>query len=84
MQHAAEGEIPGELMERLSGVVTVKFAINKDGTPSRFQAMTQGLPDRVASGLWRAVQACKWTPGADAQGHPTAIWVIMPFRFRTE
>ncbi len=64
--------------------VTVKFAVGHDGTPSRFQAMTTGLPDRVSSGIWAAIQACKWNPGADAQGRPTTIWVILPIRFAQE
>jgi periplasmic protein TonB len=27
------------------------------------------------------VNSCRWVPGADAQGRPTAIWVILPLRF---
>jgi protein TonB len=77
--------IPDDLFERISGgVITVKFAVGHDGTPSRFQAMTTGLPDRVSSGIWAAIQACKWNPGADAQGRPTSIWVILPIRFAQE
>jgi len=75
--------VPEEWMDRL-GVVTVKFAIGKDGVPSRFQSMTHGFADRVAPAIWRAVQSCRWIPGADAQGRPTAIWVILPIRFTLE
>jgi len=75
--------VPEEWMGRL-GVVTVKFAIGKDGIPSRFQSMTHGFADRVAPAIWRAVQSCRWIAGADAQGWPTAIWVILPVRFTLE
>jgi protein TonB len=75
--------VPEELMDRL-GVVTVKFAIDRDGTPSRFQSVSHGLADRVAPGIWRAVQGCRWLPGADARGRPVAIWVILPIRFTVE
>ena len=77
--------IPDDLFERISGgVITVKFAVNRDGTASHFQSMTAGLPDRVTSGIWAAIQNCKWIPGADAQGRPISIWVIMPLRFTQE
>jgi len=75
--------IPEEWMDRL-GVVTVKFAIGKDGVPSRFQSMSHGFADRIAPAIWRAVQSCRWIAGADAQGRPTAIWVLLPIRFTLE
>ncbi|HUL58101.1 MAG TPA: TonB family protein [Anaeromyxobacteraceae bacterium] len=63
-------------------LVTVKFAIRKDGTPDKFQIL--GGTDNAAVGeaIWRAVQSCKWVPGNDPQGRPTAVWVIMPIRFK--
>jgi protein TonB len=40
------------------------------------------VPDkRISDAIWNAVQSCKWIAGADAQGRPTAIWVILPIRF---
>jgi periplasmic protein TonB len=73
--------LPRELMGFISGPITVKFAIGRDGVPSRFQVMTNVPDQRIANAIWGAVQTCKWVPGADAQGKPTAIWVIMPLRF---
>ena len=73
--------VPRELMGYISGPITVKFAIGRDGLPSRFQAMTDVPDRRIADAIWGAVQTCKWVPGADAQGKPTAIWVILPIRF---
>ena len=40
------------------------------------------VPDqRIASSIWQAIQGCRWVPGADAQGKPVSIWVILPVRF---
>jgi protein TonB len=73
--------IPRELQGFISGPVTVKFAIGRDSSPSRFEVMTKDVPDRISASIWSAVQECKWIAGADAQGRPTAIWVILPLRF---
>ena len=73
--------LPRELLGFISGPITVKFAINRDGSPSRYEVMTD-IPDRrISDAIWNAIQSCKWIPGADAQGRPTAIWVILPLRF---
>ena len=73
--------LPRELLGFISGPITVKFAINRDGSPSRYEVMTN-IPDRrISDAIWNAIQTCKWIPGADAQGRPTAIWVILPLRF---
>jgi protein TonB len=73
--------IPRDLQGFISGPITVKFAIGRDSSPSRFEVITTGVPDRITSAIWQAVQECKWIAGADAQGRPTAIWVILPLRF---
>jgi protein TonB len=73
--------IPRDLQGFISGPITVKFAIGRDAAPSRFEVITNGVPDRIASTIWAAVQECKWVAGADAQGRSTAIWVILPLRF---
>jgi protein TonB len=65
----------------VGGSVTVRFAIGRDGTPSQFQVVSVMRDPRVALVVWRAVQSCRWIPGADAQGRPTPIWVILPLRF---
>jgi len=73
--------IPRELQGFISGPITVKFAVGRDSSPSRFEVITNGVPDRISASIWSAVQECKWIAGADAQGRPTAIWVILPLRF---
>jgi periplasmic protein TonB len=73
--------VPRELAGFVSGPVQVKFAIAKDGTPTRFETLTSVPDRRIAEEIWKAVQSCKWVAGADAQGRPTSIWVILPIRF---
>lgn len=63
------------------GNVTVKFAVQADGRVGRFRVLTEGVPDRLSCALWESIQACNWTPGADAEGRPTAMWVVIPLRF---
>ncbi len=73
--------VPRELAGYVSGPVQVKFAIGRDGTPSQFSTLTT-IPDkRIADEIWKAIQSCKWVPGADAQGKPVSIWMILPIRF---
>lgn len=73
--------IPRELQGSISGPVTVKFAVGRDSTPSRFVVLTHGVDERIAQSIWSAVRECRWIAGADAKGRLTAIWVILPLRF---
>jgi protein TonB len=69
-------------LEGLASTVTAKFAIGKDGTPSRFH-MLPPVPDaRIADAIWQAVQGCRWLPGTHPNGAPMKLWVLMPFRFQ--
>lgn len=70
-----------DLQGFVSGPITVKFAIRPDGKPDQFQAMTAVPDQRISSEIWRAVQSCRWVPGADPRGKPVSIWVILPIRF---
>ena len=79
VQEAAR--IPRDLQGFISGPITVQFAILRDGSPSQFKVITNGVPDRIATSIWQAVQECKWVAGADPQGKATNIWVILPLRF---
>ncbi len=64
-------------------LVTVKFAIRRDGAPDKFQVLSGDNGDpRVGQIVWRAVQECRWIPGTDPKGKPTSIWVILPLRFK--
>ncbi len=75
--------IPRDLQGFVSGPIAAKFAIRKDGTPAYFQMVTQVPDRRIADAIRQAVMSCQWTPGTDAEGHPTSIWVILPIRFRS-
>ena len=72
--------IPRELAGFVSGPIVVRFAVSKDGQPSRFEATTPVPDQRIATAIWQAVQSCRWVPGSDPQGRPTSIWVVMPVR----
>jgi len=76
--------ISSDLLDYITGPVTVKFAIGRDGVPSRFEVMSAISDQRIANAIWQAVKSCKWNAGADAQGRPTNIWVILPVRFQTQ
>ena len=73
--------IPRELQGYISGPITVKFAVRRDGSVSQFQVATPGVPERITASIWQAVQGCQWVPGTDPRGQPTSIWVILPLRF---
>ena len=73
--------IPAQLAGFVSGPITVKFAVYSNGAVGAFQVMGQ-LPDpRIGEAIKAAITSCAWTPGTDPQGKPTALYVIMPFRF---
>ena len=67
----------------LAASVTVKFAIGVDGAPSLFQPATPGADARLTAAIWQAIRQCRWIAGTNAEGKPTKIWVIMPFRFQS-
>lgn len=72
--------LPSQL-QGIATLVTVKFAVGRDGAPSMFQVMSS-IPDpRIGQAIWAAIQSCRWTPGTDPHGKPTKIWVILPLRF---
>ncbi len=73
--------VPRELAGFVSGPITVKFAVRRDGSIGQVQIMSQ-IPDpRIADIIRQGLSHCEWVPGADAQGNPTSIWVIQPIRF---
>jgi protein TonB len=42
--------------------------------------MGQVADPRISDAVRRAILACSWKPGADAEGKPTALWVVLPIR----
>lgn len=73
--------VPSQLAAMVAGPVTVRFAVYPDGRVDQLKVMTP-LPDpRIEEAVARAVRACEWLPGADADGSPTPLWVVQPLRF---
>ncbi len=73
--------MPPDLAGYVSGPTTVKFAVGRDGTVGRVEVLGAALDARVVDVIRRGLHACRWLPGADAQGRPVALWVVMPLRF---
>jgi protein TonB len=73
--------VPPNLAGFVSGPITVKFAVRRDGSVAQVQIMSQ-IPDpRIGDVVRQGLSRCEFVPGADAQGNPTTLWVIMPVRF---
>jgi hypothetical protein len=75
-----------KLPERLHGKLkqaTVKFSVGADGEISNFQVLApKVLPDSAfEDAIIKGIRSCSWTPGADHDGKPVAMWVIQPIRF---
>ena len=62
------------------GAVTVRLAVSATGVASQVQILGTSDP-QVADAIRHAVGRCAWTPGADAEGHPTSLWVVQRIRF---
>ena len=78
---ASSMRVPPALAGFVSGPITVKFAVRRDGSVSQIQIMTQVPDPRIADIVRQALMRCEFVPGADAQGNPTTLWAIMPVRF---
>jgi protein TonB len=72
--------LPAQLDSATPDQVTVRLAVSATGEASRIQVMGQVADPRITEAVRRAVEACDWVPGADAQGKPTALWVVQPIR----
>ena len=64
-------------------IVAFKFVVGPRGDTDRFQVVEPtDTPLELARAVEDAVQSCRWIPGADLEGRPVPIWVILPIRFR--
>jgi protein TonB len=73
--------VPPDLAGYVSGPVTVKFAVGREGAVGRVEVVGAALDERLVEVIRRGLRACRWLPGADAQGRPVSLWVVMPLRF---
>jgi hypothetical protein len=78
---AQNASLPRHLLGGVSSVL-VRFAIERDGRPTRFRALEPAdAPIAALAAIEDAVRRCEWIPGADEHGQPVAIWVLLPLRF---
>lgn len=67
----------------LSGEWLAQFAVLADGRLAGFHLLPEEPPE-LACAVWQTLTRCGWTPGRDIAGRPTAFWVKLPMRLRTE
>jgi protein TonB len=72
--------LPSQLGGAIPDTVTARVAVSATGQPTTVQVMGQVADPRISEAVRRAVLACNWIPGADAEGKPTALWVVLPIR----
>lgn len=68
----------------LAGTIYVKIAINKDGEPFK-TAIIKRDPEFVYlfdEAARKFAMQCKFSPARDHEGHPVAVWVTVPLRFK--
>lgn len=80
--------LPSRWADRRPGSVLLRFAVGLDGIAEMIE--TRPGPDRapgarveadIAEALTAAVRACRFSPGADAQGRPVRMWMTMKVKF---
>lgn len=75
--------LPHDLAGFTSGPYVVRFAVLASGAVGRIELLGE-IPDpRLRRAIEQAVTGCGWQPGADAQGRPVALWVVLPIRFES-
>jgi hypothetical protein len=48
--------------------------------PKQVQVVGEGVDPGISDAIRRAVLACEWVPGTDAQGKPAQFWAVQPIR----
>ncbi|HEU4384954.1 MAG TPA: energy transducer TonB [Anaeromyxobacteraceae bacterium] len=76
--------LPRDLAGYAAGQVVVKFAVGRDGTVGLVRLMTPVPDQRIFEAIRQALASCRWRAGADAQGQPVTLWVVLPLRFAAE
>ena len=67
--------------DKLSGRVTIKFVVEKDGSLSNITFIREISPELDAEAL-RVVQSMpKWIPGKQG-GNAVRVWIVLPIMFR--
>lgn len=81
--------LAADVAARAPPSVTLRFAVGRDGVASRLGVWPgPGSPPgaRLEPGMVQAfasaIRGCRFTPGADEQGVPTSMWMVMQVRVR--
>jgi hypothetical protein len=72
--------LPSQLDDNAPEVFTVRVEVGTTGLPKQVQVMGESVDPRISDAIRRAVLACEWIPGADAQGTPAQFWAVLPIR----
>jgi protein TonB len=59
----------------------VKFVVDEAGKISQFSYVSGPGDPRIPGAISSSIESCSWTPGANEQGRPVAVWVTMPISF---
>jgi TPR repeat protein len=71
-------KVPREFRATI-GSATVKLAVDGNGTPVLFHAISPA-PEPLVAAMAEAVRACEWTPGVDSAGRPATLWLTVQVR----
>jgi len=73
--------VRGDLAARLPEAVTVRFPVAATGEVGRVEVLRPATDDDVARAIEDAIRSCTFIPGADDDGRPTTLPVVMRIRF---
>jgi TonB family protein len=73
--------LPRDVAGRFDGTLTVKFPVAADGTVGPVEVLGPVPDPRVPRAVETAIRSCRFLPGTDPRGRPTALWAVMPLRF---
>jgi protein TonB len=72
--------LPSQLDDGAPELITVRVEVGVTGLPKQVQVVGDGVDPGISDAIRRAVLACEWVPGADAQGKPAQFWAVQPIR----
>jgi protein TonB len=72
--------LPSQLDDNAPELITARVEVGVTGMPKQVQVIGEGVDLAISDAIRRAVLACEWVPGADAQGKPAQFWAVLPIR----
>jgi protein TonB len=70
-----------DLAGRLDGEIKARFPVAASGEIGRIEVLGEGMDPDVAAAVEEAIRSCPFVPGADTDGRPTPLSVVMKIRF---